>query len=66
MGIYKKGDIVYRELPDTFNGKKWIYKIDGPLIVMGQMEKYLMVRKKGCMPFVLAAKEALKKPDDSL
>lgn len=63
---YKKGDIVYRELPDTVVGGKWTYKVDGPLIVMGQIEKYLMVRKKGCMPFVLAVRDALKKPDDGL
>lgn len=60
---FKKGDLVYRRLPDYFDGKKWHYKYDGPFRVMGEINGYLMVRRPRCAPFVLSAKNALRKQD---
>ena len=53
------GDIVSKEIPDSFDGKKWHYKTISGLTVIAVVEnEYLMVRRKGCYPSVLAIEDA--------
>jgi len=53
------GDIVSKQIPDSFDGKKWHYKTISGLIVMAVVEKkYLMVRRKNCYPSILSIEDA--------
>ena len=60
MTKFKKGDQVYREVPDQFDWNKgWSYKKAGPYKIMAEVEGYLMVRRPRAMPFVLSKKDAI-------
>jgi hypothetical protein len=55
----KRGDTIYRLMHVGFHDNQWTYKVDGPLKVMGEIDGYLMVRKKGAAPFCLWRKDAV-------
>lgn len=51
-----------REVP-TPDGKGRLFRkeiTDGPVRVMAEADGYAMVRRKGCIPFVIRSKDILK------
>ena len=63
----KKIMILRREEPEYFNGKVWKYNtIEFEVQVMSIVEKYAMVRRKGCMPFVIGIKNLIERRKDEI
>ena len=51
-----------RKKPDKFDGKRWTYLDDEvEVIVMAVVGVYAMVRRPKCTPFVVWAKELVRK-----
>ena len=70
-GMVKKKMMIYRhEIPvwvnQTATSKKWGWldkKIEEWQVeVMAEVGKYAMVRRKGCMPFVVSTKDLVEAP----
>ena len=50
--------ILNKKTPINFDGKQWTYETSEiEVIVMSLSGKYAMVRRKGCMPFVVEVKK---------
>lgn len=59
MKQFKRGMIVPIYRHDSYEGKIWYYK-KSESKVMGEIDGYLMVRNKGCVPFVVSVKDVEK------
>lgn len=54
----KKRMILKEEVPDKFEGGKWSYKTRQlEVTVLAIADKYAMVRRPGCVPFVAREKD---------
>lgn len=51
-----------RIIPSKVKGKVWETQeyVDGPIKVMAEVDGYAMVRRKGCMPFVIPSKDIIR------
>ena len=59
----KEFAIVRKRTPKTFDGKTWTYSAeDYEVCVMTRVEGYAMVRRKGCVPFVVRESELTAPP----
>jgi len=57
---FEIGTLVYKTIPDKFDGKKWHYKIIGPFKIICHVEKnYIAVKAKGGVPFIISKKSAI-------
>jgi len=56
----KKLKMIIHKYPKTYDGTKWIYIEEIKQVeVMAEAKGYAMVRRKGCMPFVVSSKDLL-------
>jgi FPC/CPF motif-containing protein YcgG len=55
----KNKKVIFRHtIPIKFDGKKWTYSFDEhEVIVMAVVDGYAMIKRPGCMPFVVNAKD---------
>lgn len=55
-----------RQAPKSYDGKRWHYSdlsaTRDRIVLMARASGYVMVRKPGCMPFVMGEKEWLAMP----
>lgn len=53
-----------RSVPSKVKGKVWEteHYTDGPVHIMTEKDGYAMVRRKGCMPFVIQSKDIIREP----
>lgn len=57
--------IYERVTPESFKNGKWIYRAGyEEVIVMAVVDRYAMVRYKGCYPFVVSVRD-LSDPKDA-
>ncbi len=60
----KKKMILKREVPDRFVGGKWFSRIEEfEVTVMAIADRYAMVRRPGCVPFVEPEQNLREKED---
>lgn len=58
----KEQVILRRKEPVSFNGKKWTYQeTEFEVIVMAVADGFAMVRRPGCMPFVVDEKQLTRR-----